>query len=304
MISVAQKRELKRCLNRFFLEDEPLAPRTTFKTGGRASVFLEPETLTDLRMAVKILMEMKLGFLLLGGGSNLLVADAGIRDRAVISLTRSFRDYTIVGSDKNVVMVRVEGGVQLAEFVRLSVISGYSGLENLAGIPGTLGGALAMNAGAFGSTIYDRLAAISLIHNSLLEWRSATELNPGYRDGGLEGQDIVVAAYFLLPRQTPSIIAGKVAEIRNLRRQHLPSGAHAGSVFKNPAGDFAGRLLEEAGCKGMVFGGARVAVEHANVITAGSGSTTQDVVNLMEKMQDRVKVHCGVTLEPEIRVVS
>jgi len=281
---------LKRCLNRFFLEDEPLAPRTTFKTGGRASVFLEPETLTDLRMAVKILMEMKLGFLLLGGGSNLLVADAGIRNRAVISLTRSFRDYTIVGSDKAAVMVRVEGGVQLAEFVRLSVISGYSGLENLAGIPGTLGG--------------DRLAAISLIHNSLLEWRSATELNPGYRDGGLEGQDIVVAAYFLLPRQTPSIIAGKVAEIRNLRRQHLPSGAHAGSVFKNPAGDFAGRLLEEAGCKGMVFGGARVAVEHANVITAGSGSTTQDVVNLMEKMQDRVKVHCGVTLEPEIRVVS
>jgi len=304
LINAAQKSELKRYLSRFFLEDEPLAPKTTFKTGGRASVFLQPETLTDLRQAVKILAEMEIEFLLLGGGSNLLIADTGIQDRAVVSLSRGFGSYTIVGSDKDAVMIRVEGGVQLAELVRLSAISGYSGLENLAGIPGTLGGALAMNAGAFGSTIYDNLAAMLLIHNGSLDWRSATELNPGYRDGGLAVQDIVVAAYFLLPRQAPSVIAGKVAEIRRRRRQRLPAGAHAGSVFKNPVGDFAGRLLEEAGCKGLVCGGARVAGEHANVITADRGATTQDIMSLMEKMQDLVQEHCGITLEPEIKVVS
>ncbi len=295
---------LQRSLPGLILEDEPLAPKTAFKTGGRAAVFLQPETLTDLRRAVETLAEMELEFLLLGGGRNLLVGDAGVRDRVVISLTRGFSDYTIVGSDRGTVMVRVEAGVQLAELIRLSAISGYGGLENLAGIPGTLGGALAMNAGAFGSTIFDKIAAVSLIHTGKLEWRSVAELDPGYRDGGLEAQDIVVAAYFMLPRKAPSEVAGKVAEIRQLRRLRLPSGAHAGSVFKNPDGDYAGRLLEEAGCKGLACGGARVAQEHANVIVAGSKATSRDITTLMQEMRERVKSSCNVMLEPEIRIVS
>lgn len=304
MLSVKQRKALRQSLKGLILEDEPLAPRTTFKTGGRAAVFLQPETLTDLRRAVKTLAEMELEFLLLGGGSNLLVADAGIQDKVVISLSRGFKAYTIVGSDRDTVMVRVEGGVLLADFIRLSTISGYGGLENLAGIPGTLGGALAMNAGAFGSTIFDKIAAVSLIHNCKLEWRSVTELDPGYRDGGFEAQDIVVAVYFMLPRKAPSEVAEKAAQIRRNRRRRLPSGAHAGSVFKNPDGDYAGRLLDEAGCKGLVCGGARVAAEHANVIVAEGKTTTEDITTLMGEMQQRVKAYCNVSLEPEIRIVS
>lgn len=304
LISVEQKRELRRCLAGFITEDEPLAPKTTFKTGGAAAVYLQPETVAELILTVRTLTELELDFQLLGGGTNMLIADKGIREKVVISLTRSFKGYEIVGSDKYSVMVRAEGGVQLAALIRLSVTGGYGGLENMAGIPGTLGGALAMNAGAYGSTIYDNISALSVLHNGELCWRQAAELKPNYRDGGLEVNDIVVAAYFILPRQSVPEIVEKVTEIRRQRRQRLPSGAHAGSVFKNPSGDFAGRMLDEVGCKGMRCGGARVADEHANVIVAESGATSRDITDLMEKMRALVNRRYGVILESEIRLVS
>ena len=304
MISKEQKRELRHNLAGIFLEDEPLAAKTTFKTGGPAEIFIQPESRYDLLRAVKVLNRLEIEFFLLGGGSNLLIADQGIRGKAVISLSRDFQDYTLIGSDKHSVIVRAEAGVSLAALIRLGVIGGYSGLEKLIGIPGTLGGALAMNAGAYGATIYDKLTALALIRNGEMSWVAAADLNPSYRDGGLSAKDIVVAAYFHLPRKTRTEIAATVAKTRQQRRQRLPRGAHAGSIFKNPPADFAGRLLEEAGCKGMSCGGARVAAEHANVIVAASETTSQDIIDLMEKMQDLVKKSFDVTLEPEIRVVS
>ncbi|MCK5681292.1 UDP-N-acetylmuramate dehydrogenase [bacterium] len=304
MIRTEQKHELRQRLSEFMTEEEPLAPKTAFKTGGAAAIYLQPADLTELLLAVKTLAELKLGFLILGGGRNLLIADDGIRNKVVISLSRGFMDYEIVGSDKHSVMIRAEAGVSLAALVNLSGVGGYGGLENLAGMPGSLGGAIAMNAGAFGSTIFDHLAALWVLHDGGLCWRSPASLNPGYRDGGLGGQDIVVAAYLILPRKPVQEIVAKVNEIRSQRWRRLPQGAHAGSVFKNPDGNFAGRLLESAGCKGLRCGGAKVAVEHANVIVAEDTATSQDIIDLMESMQASVRQHCGTILQPEIRVFS
>jgi len=302
LINTEQKSALKHSLAGFLVEDEPLAPKTAFKTGGSAAIFIQPANLAELELAVKTLSRLDLGFLVLGGGSNLLVADAGISDRVVISLVRGFNDCEIVGSDSDSVMIRAGSGVELAALIQLSMIGGYRGWENLAGIPGSLGGALAMNAGAYGATIYDYVSALRVLRGTELIWLSRAELKPVYRNGGLVGQDIVVAAYFQLPRTASSEIAARVAEIKQRRRQRLPPGRHAGSVFKNPAGDFAARLLDKAGCKGLRCGGAHVSEKHANVIVAEKDATTSEIIDLMAKMRDRVEQHFGIVLESEIRM--
>ena len=302
MINAEQKSELKRSLAGFLGEDEPLSSKTAFKTGGSAAIYLQPANLSELELAVKTLIRLELGFLVLGGGSNLLVADAGISDRVVISLVHGFKDYKIVGSDSDSVMIRADSGVQLAAMIQLSMTGGYHGWEKLAGIPGSLGGALTMNAGAYGATIYDYLSALRVLRGSESIWLSRSELKPVYRDGGLTGQDIIIAAYFHLPRTTSHEVAARVAEIKQQRHQRLPPGRHAGSVFKNPVGDFAARLLDIAGCKGLRCGGAQVSEQHANVIVAEKDATSSDITDLMAEMRNRVEQHFGVVLEPEIRM--
>jgi UDP-N-acetylmuramate dehydrogenase len=302
LINAEQKNELKRSLAGFLGEDEPLAPKTAFKTGGAAAIYLQPANLSELELAIKTLTRLELKFLVLGGGSNLLIADAGIRDRVVISLERGFKSYEIVGSDSASVMIRAAAGVRLATLIQLGAVGGYSGWESLAGIPGTLGGALAMNAGAYGTTIYDYVSAVRVLRGAELIWLPRAELKPVYRDGGLAGSDIIVATYFLLPRTNSQNVAARAAEIRQQRRQRLPPGRHAGSVFKNPAGDFAGRLLDKAGCKGLRCGGAQVSDQHANVIVAEKDATSSDITDLIAEMRDRVERHFGTVLEPEIRM--
>ncbi len=302
LINAEIKSELKHYLSGFIVEDEPLAPKTAFKTGGSAAIYLQPGNMAELVLAIKTLNQFELKFLVLGGGSNLLVADSGISDRVVICLGRGFKGCEIVGSDSDSVMVLAGGGVRLAALIQLGSIGGYSGWENLVGIPGTLGGALAMNAGAYGATIYDYLSALRVLRGTELIWLTRAELKPVYRNGDLAGQDIVVAAYFHLPRTTSSEVVARVSEIKQQRRRRLPPGRHAGSVFKNPADDFAARLLDKAGCKGLRSGGAQVSEQHANVIVAEKDATTRDITDLMAIMRDQVEQHFGTVLEPEIRM--
>ncbi len=304
LITEEQKKELRRRLAGFLTEEEPLALKTAFKVGGSAAFYLQPESLAELELASRILAELEVDFLILGAGCNVLVADAGVQGRAMISLNKGFGRLEVVGSDTWSVMLRAESGVRLSHLIKRSEVGGYGGLENLAGIPGTVGGALAMNAGAHGGTIYDCLAALQIMEKGKLCWRGVSRLKPVYRDGGFSAEQIVVAAYFLLELRDPSEISAAIAKINDLRRQRLPSGAHAGSVFKNPAGDFAGRLLEESGCKGMRYGGAYVSEEHANVIVADKGSRADEVLALMESMQARVRDCHGISLKPEIKIFS
>ncbi|MEA1921752.1 MAG: UDP-N-acetylmuramate dehydrogenase [Pseudomonadota bacterium] len=304
MISNEQQKELRRRLAGFLLEEEPLASKTAYKVGGSAAFYLQPKSLPDLELALRTLAELELNFLVLGAGCNVLVAAEGVLDRVVISLDQGFGGFEIMGSDSWSVMLRVESGVRLSRLVRLSADEGYSGFEKLASIPGTVGGALAMNAGAYGSTIYDSLAALQIMEKGSLSWWSAARLHPTYRDGGLSAEQVVVAAYFLLERRNSLEITTTINEIKELRQQRLPRGDHAGSVFKNPAGDFAGRLLDEAGCKGMRCGGASVSKEHANVIVADKGTQAGDILTLMENMRTLVRDRHGINLESEIRIFS
>ncbi len=284
------------------VENEPLTPKTAFKTGGAAAIFLQPGNLPELELALKTLARLELEFMVLGGGSNLLIADSGIQDRVVISLDRGFRDYKIVGSDNDSVMIQAGSAVRLATLIRLSMIGGYCGLESLAGIPGTLGGALVMNAGAYGATIYDFVSAVSVWRGTELVWLPRSELNPVYRNGGLADKDIVVTAWLHLLRTDSGKVVEKVSDINHKRRRRLPPGRHAGSVFKNPAGDYAARLLDKAGCKGLSCGGAQVSAQHANVIVAGKDTNSKDIKDLIVKMRNRVKQHFGVVLELEVRI--
>jgi len=304
LISQGQKVGLRRQLAGFLSEAVPLAPKTTFKVGGSAAFYLEPKSLSDLELTLKTLAELDLEFLLIGGGSNVLVTSEGVQDRVVISLEHGFKGVEIVGTDSWSVLFRVESGVLLSRLVRMSADEGCSGFEKLAAIPGSVGGALAMNAGAFGSTIYDSLAALQIMEKGILNWQIRSVLNPTYRDGGLTPGQVVVAAYFLLERKNRAEIAAEIAEIKQLRRQRLPSGDHAGSVFKNPAGDFAGRLLDESGCKGLRCGGAYVSEKHANVIVAERVAQADDILTLMKNMRTLVRDRCGVSLESEIRIFS
>ncbi len=304
MINEEQKNELRCRLAGFLIEEEPLALKTAFKIGGAAAFYLQPESLEELELALQTLVELELQFLILGGGYNILVGDAGVRDQVVIGLGKGFGQLEIVGADSWSVMLRVECGVHLSQLVKLSEVEGYGGLEKLAGIPGTVGGALAMNAGAYGVTIYDCLAALQIMEKAGLVWLSASRLKPAYRDGGLSSEQVVVAAYFLLGRRAPHEVAKTIVEVKELRWQRLPRGAHGGSIFKNPTGDFAGRLLDESGCKGMRCGGAYVSGEHANVIVADQGSRADEVRALMKSMQARVRDRYGVNLEPEIKIYS
>ncbi len=304
MISQEQEKELRGRLFGFLTEEEPLAPKTAYKVGGAAAFYLQPESVEDLKLALQTLMELELPFVILGGGWNVLIGDAGIRSQVVITLGKGFGNLELVGADTWSVMLRVESGVRLSKLIKLSAAEGYAGLEKLVGIPGTVGGALAMNAGAYGSTIYDCLAALQIMEKGDLSWLKASQIKTAYRDGGLLPEQVVVAAYFLLEKKEPGLIAKMLTKVKGLREKRLPSGAHAGSVFKNPQGDYAGRLLEEAGCKGMRSGGAYVSGEHANVIVAESGSRAVDIITLMENMRLRVRDRYALELEAEIKIFS
>ena len=295
---------LRRELGDILREDEPLADKTAYRTGGEALCYIEPGDLKQLCRAQSLLYELGLEFVVLGGGSNILVVEEGVRERVVLSLRKGFAGLDTVGGDQWSGTVRVESGVKLSRLVRYCTERGFAGLERLAGIPGTVGGAVAMNAGAYGQTIGDCLAALQTVIAGNLGWRGSGTLKRGYRDGGLETQEVVVAAYFICERRNRIEFEETVAEITALRRRRLPAGVHAGSVFKNPEGDFAGRLLEKAGCKGMSCGGARVAEKHANVIVAERGVTPSDIMILVERMRNRVYEQFNISLETEIRVLS
>ena len=304
MLTELQKKELRRKLAGFLIEGQPLASKTAFKVGGAAAFYLEPESHEDLALTLQTLADLDLQFIVLGGGRNSLVVDAGIEDRAVINLAKNFKEVNLIGSDNWSVMLRAECGVPLSQLIKISAVDGYSGLEKLAGIPGTVGGAVAMNAGAYGVTIFDYLAALLIMEEGELTWHSAAQLKPAYRDGGLEPVQIVVAAYFLLEKKEPEEIQKSIDKVNISRKQRLPQGAHAGSVFKNPTDDYAGRLLDKSGCKGMRCGGASVSELNANVVVADPGSRASDVITLIDDMHLKVSQHYGINLETEIKIFS
>jgi UDP-N-acetylmuramate dehydrogenase len=283
------------------VRDAPLGARTTYRLGGPAALLSVIEDEDDLGAVVAAVSESGVGVLVLGRGSNLLVAEAGFPGLCVVlghgyEATRVADEGTVVAG----------AAVAYPALARATAQAGLTGMEWAVGIPGSVGGAVRMNAGGHGSQTADRLVAARLVDLRTGADRTvaAGELGFAYRHSAVKGEELVVSASFALDPGDRAGPAATIAGIVAWRRQNQPGGRNAGSVFQNPPGDSAGRLIELAGLKGLRIGGARVSAVHANFIQANPGASADDVYGLICEVHRLVTERLGVELQPEICLVG
>lgn len=277
----------------------PAASLTTYRVGGPIEVVVRARAEADLAAIAEVLAERRPPLLVVGRGSNLLFADAGFPG-VVVVLTGEFEQLSI--SDEH---VRAGGGVALPVLARRSAADGRSGLEFFVGIPGTVGGAVRMNAGGHGRETVDVLVRARIV-DLYAEARTLdpVELALSYRHSNLDAASVVSWAEFRVHSDDPAACEARIDEIVRWRREHQPGGSNAGSVFRNPPNDSAGRLIEAAGAQAMRIGGVQVSDKHANFFQADTGANAADVVALIHAVQRRVRDHSGVDLVPEVRLVG
>ena len=279
----------------------PLAPLTSFRLGGPAALYLELESTNDLDAVAEAVVQTGVRFAVIGKGSNLLVADEGFPG-LVVRLGRSYRWAAREGD-----RMRAGGAMPLPALAGVALTHGLAGLEFGVAIPASVGGSVRMNAGAHGHALDEVLDTIDVFDIEEGEVRAipATEAGFGYRSSGLPDPGVVVAAGFTLVPGDPAGIRAAMEEARAWRRATQPlAEPNCGSVFKNPPGDHAARLIEAAGGKGLSIGGARVSEKHSNFIVTGPGARAQDVLGLMSLLRERVRDQFDVELEPEVQLVG
>ena len=281
----------------------PLGVYSTYRVGGPAGLLLEVQDEADLKSISSLVSEHDsdpIPFLVIGKGSNLLISDAGFPG-LVILLGRGFSRIEIQG-------VRVSAGAAtgLPVLARRSVTSGLTGLEWAVGVPGSVGGAVRMNAGGHGAEtaqVLDSCRVVDLVSGAVDD-RSTEALAFSYRHSALGTSEVVTAATFVLAPGDRATSEAKLAEIVRWRRAHQPGGSNAGSVFTNPPGDAAGRLIDEAGLKGFRLGTAQVSSKHANFIQADDGGSGDDVRRVIDHVRDIVEKRFGVLLVPEVCLIG
>ena len=282
--------------------DEPMSRHTSFKVGGNADVYFEPASADELMTAIDAAKAARVPFTVIGNGSNLLVKDGGIRG-LVIRLGEGFSAISVTGP-----AISAQAGATLARLALTAQEHALTGLEFASGIPGTVGGGLFMNAGAYESCLSDVCTGAKLLDIETLKTRDVVlpELALGYRTSVLQdGRLICLQASFLLKQGDREQIRAKMDELNRRRREKQPlSYPSAGSTFKRPQGQFAGALIEQAGLKGLSVGGAQVSEKHAGFIINTGGATARDVLELIETVKQRVYDMSGVTLEPEVRITG
>ncbi|MFZ5776492.1 MAG: UDP-N-acetylmuramate dehydrogenase [Thermodesulfobacteriota bacterium] len=286
--------------------DSPMARRCTLRVGGPARAVALPATLAELVQLASLLGVLGIPWRVIGRGSNLLVADAGFEGVLVVLDRRFGAIERRPARGDGMVPVRVEAGCGLMRLVNWCSSEGLTGLEFAAGIPGSLGGAVVMNAGAWGGEMSERIGSVCFVGtDGSVEWVTRDRLEFGYRYLATAGR-MVAAAEFLLKPGAPSAIEAACRDLLRRRKERQPQRvASAGSFFKNPAGlPAAGRLIEECGLKGSKVGGAQVSPVHANFLVNTGGATAQDFLDLMRLVQERVSERFGVWLEPEVRIIG
>lgn len=282
-------------------ENVPLGPLTTYKAGGPAALFADVNTIEDLEALVDSGLTREGEVLVLGRGSNMVVADSGF-DGLVVKLGGEFATATVSG-----VMVEAGGAMPLPKLARQAVAEGLLGLEFFVGVPGSVGGAVRQNAGCFGVETRDRLLTARLIDlgSGIQEERSAADLDLSYRHSNVAANEIVVSAAFEGYRGEAAVGKAKMREITRWRKENQPGGTlNAGSVFKNPEGVAAGELIDDLGLKGISVGGVSVSTKHANFFVAGPEATADDIYRLVQVVKDTVFERSGTMLEPEIQFVG
>jgi UDP-N-acetylmuramate dehydrogenase len=284
------------------VRDGSSAELTTYRCGGPLALLVRAENELDLTAVSDVLRGVAVPVLVIGRGSNLLVSDAGFPGVA-ITLAGDFERLEI---DPATARVRAGGGVPLPVLARRAAAAGVGGLEFFVGIPGSVGGAVRMNAGGHGSDTDAVIVSARVVDldRGVARDTSRPELGLGYRRSALGESAVVVGAVFEGRVDDATACNERVDEIVRWRREHQPGGQNAGSVFTNPPDDAAGRLIEAAGCKGLRIGGAVVSEKHANFFVAEPGASAADVYALVELVQQRVEQACGVHLEPELRCIG
>jgi UDP-N-acetylmuramate dehydrogenase len=288
--------------------NEPLSRHTSFRIGGPADLLAYPADRDDLAALLGEIRKQGLPYFILGGGTNLLVKDGGFRGVAIslqrMKTIRIEREYRSIGGTFAVVFV--EAGAFLAKLLSFALEEGLKGLEFAAGIPGTVGGAVCMNAGTAAGEIGDVVESVSLLSpEGTLVARGRDQIRFGYRTSSIPEGHLIVDVRLILRRDDKNKITLRVREIINARKQSQPLGLpNAGSVFKNPQEESAGKLIEAAGLKGKTVGGAQISEKHANFIVNLGNATASDVLTLMELVRQTVLDVRGVRLEPEIKVIG
>ena len=279
----------------------PLKEHASFKIGGVAELFVCPNNLMELMNTLSILKENNIPWFLLGAGSNLLIKDTGVKG-AVIKLGDGF-DYAHAKND----YILAGAGVSLAKLSAEAKNAELTGLEFASGIPGTLGGAIYMNAGAYGGEMKDVISEVSYIDtDGVVKTISCEECDFGYRKSAFSmGDKIIISAKLTLNKGNKDEIIATMRDLNAKRKEKQPlEYPSAGSTFKRPEGHFAGALIEEAGLKGYAIGGAQVSEKHAGFVINTGNATAKDVCELIAYVQKTVKEKSGVDLEPEVKIIG
>jgi UDP-N-acetylmuramate dehydrogenase len=284
--------------------DEPMKAHTYLGIGGPADIFVVPRSAAALGEFLMAAWESRTQVLPVGGGTNLLVSDGGI-EGAVVSVA-ALSDVKVLEEDRLSATLYAGSGYPLARLLRFAAEKGLKGMEGMAGIPGQVGGAVAGNAGAFSCEMKDVILRVNVMNR---EGKAVTlgrdELGFAYRHAELPAGAVLLGAELRLEKDDPAEVSKRMEEFLKEKKSKQPLGRRsAGCVYKNPPGDFAGRMIEIAGCKGMRVGGIEVSAVHANFFVNTGEGTATDYMNLMVEVASRVRTHSGVVLEPEIRMVG
>lgn len=281
--------------------DEPMSRHTTFRIGGPADVFIEAGTEDEVKRVIAYCKENDVPYLVMGNGSNMLIGDRGWRG-AVLHIGKRMNHVSIQGNE-----VHAEAGVLLSALASAILKAELSGFERLSGIPGTLGGGIYMNAGAYGSELKDVIESVTYLDEAgEIHTRKKEDLDLSYRHSMFEtGKYVILSSVLRLEKGTYDEIKAQMQEYNRKRAEKQPLAMpSAGSTFKRPEGYFAGKLIQDCGLMGASIGGAQVSEKHAGFIVNKGGATAADVLALIRHVQDTVEKEYGVRLEPEVRLIG
>ena len=282
-------------------KDEPMKKHTTFRIGGPADYFIMPSNEKELAEAVRVCRKFLIPIYIVGNGSNLLVSDEGYRG-VIIQLYRNYGDITVKGNE-----IHVTAGALLSQIAAAAKNASLTGFEFAGGIPGTLGGAVVMNAGAYGGEMKDVLKEVTVMSDAgEILTLPAEKLEMGYRTSVVKTKGyLVLGAVIVLEHGNQESIKARMKELTEQRVSKQPlEFPSAGSTFKRPKGYFAGKLIMDAGLRGYQTGGAQVSEKHCGFVINKDNATAADVCRLIRDVQDRVKEQFGVTLEPEVKFLG
>ena len=299
------KEELKALIKGKISFNVPMAKYTSLGVGGMADALALPQDEEDLRMILQFAKKRAIPYYILGRGTNVIIRDGGLRG-IVISLCRGFSRVSIIGREDEEVLIDAEAGLNLKHLVRFTKERNLTGLEPFSGIPGTLGGALAMNAGAFGSEMRDVVKSVAMMGGTgSVVVKQGKELRFGYRNLVLPKGTIILGGILGVTEGEGEDIAAKFEDFQRLRFQSQPWNVPtAGSIFKNPEGAPAGQLIDELGLKGYRIGDARISEKHGNFIVNEGDATAAEVLALMAFMRDEVYEKRGIRLTPEVHIIG